>query len=173
MDPVGEVTSRVKSAHQQRVEAFMRKANQTVPESPELPSPETRVLRAKLILEEALETIEALGVVLLALPDTEDASPVYLTNNGENQKGVSLAFVSDGEPDLEKIADGCADLRVVTTGTLSACGIADGALQEEVDCNNLAKFREGHWIRPDGKLIKPPDHQPPDIAGILQRQRGK
>ncbi len=49
------------SSHQQRVEHFMRQARQPLPEEPSIPSEEIRRLRAKLILEEALETIKALG----------------------------------------------------------------------------------------------------------------
>ena len=65
--------------------------------------------------------------------------------------------------------DGCCDLAVVTTGTLSACGVPDLPFQQAVDQNNLEKFGPGNTIRDDGKLIKPPGHKPPDIAGILSR----
>ena len=74
------------------------------------------------------------------------------------------------DPNLVEIADGCADLSVVTIGTLSACGIADEMLLGVVDANNLAKFGPGHSIREDGKLIKPKNHKPPDIAQLLEIQ---
>ncbi|RME85522.1 MAG: hypothetical protein D6785_04320, partial [Planctomycetota bacterium] len=51
----------MKSPHQKRVEEFMRLAGQEIPEVPTLPDEKTRLLRSKLILEEALETIHALG----------------------------------------------------------------------------------------------------------------
>jgi hypothetical protein len=44
------------------VEGLMLGAKQTVGKSLRVPTPEERILRAKLIYEEALETIEALGV---------------------------------------------------------------------------------------------------------------
>ena len=42
------------SDHQKRVEELMIKAGQNLPEVPIMPSKEVRLLRAKLILEEAL-----------------------------------------------------------------------------------------------------------------------
>lgn len=50
-----------KSPHQQRVEEFMGKFGQEVPDKPTMPDEDTRLLRAKLIFEETLETIYALG----------------------------------------------------------------------------------------------------------------
>lgn len=117
-----------------------------------MPSLEVRRLRAGLIMEEAVETVKALGF---------EVAMVY----------ESFLFEESGEPDLVEIADGCADLRVVTTGTLSACGIDDKALQNEVDRNNLLKVGPGSRIREDGKVMKPLGHEPPDIRGILQQQR--
>lgn len=146
--------SREKSAHQQRVEQFMAKAGQAVPDRPTIPDEATRRLRAKLILEEALETIDALGFQVVLKPFDCD---------------IEIGPVSH-EPNLEEIADGCADIIVVTTGTLSACGVADAALQAEVDQNNLSKFGPGGHRRADGKWIKPPTWTPPDIKGVLEGQ---
>jgi hypothetical protein len=72
-------SSRVKTPHQQLVEAFMAKAGQAVPDRPTADvDKEVRLLRAKLIFEEALETIEALGVCICVEP----------TNNDYNVAGV-------------------------------------------------------------------------------------
>lgn len=144
--------SRRKSPHQERVEAFMAKANQQVPGAPMMPDAETRKFRAKIILEETLETIEALGMKVVA-------------------RNFSFEIEESSQPpDLIEIVDGCADIRVVTTGTLSACGVADESLMAEVDQNNLAKFGPGSYRREDGKWMKPPGHKPPDIARILSEQ---
>lgn len=145
----------MKSKHQQRVEEFMLLARQEVPDKPTIPSKEVRELRAKLILEEALETIQALGFTVYSVEGS-----VNLAN-----KGWQLAEAYHA--DLEEIIDGCCDIQVVTTGTLSACGVPDKPFQKEVDKNNLAKFGPGHTIREDGKLVKPPDHKPPQIKEIL------
>ena len=175
--------------HYERVKKFMQKAGQDTPEGVTIPDEATRRLRAKLILEEALETIEALGF------ETRDTAG-KLVSYGE----ASLHDVFP--PNLVEIADGCADLKVVTTGTLIAFGIKDGELQEAVDRANLQKFEPpkcpecgdimyqsnpnlgwmcpygehilpleaGPYRRDDGKWIKPPDWQPPDIESIIKAQ---
>lgn len=148
-----------KSEHQLRVEAFMLRASkllgsqQEVPLAPTEPTLEVRKLRAKLILEEALETIEnGLGLYVEIQPDTNHV--IFIEHR---TKKFNLA----------EVIDGCCDIAVVTTGTLSACGIPDLPFQELVDENNLQKFGPGCSIREDGKLIKPPGHQPPDIESVL------
>lgn len=139
----------LKSTHQLRVEDFMNRAKQEVPTEPTVPDAASRELRAKLILEEALETVEALGF---------DAT----VQDGK----MSLAPNAAG-PDLVGIIDGCCDIKVVTTGTLSSCGLPDELFQKEVDENNLSKFAPGHSFREDGKLIKPPNFTGPKIKEML------
>lgn len=148
----------LRSWHQVFVDQFMEMAKQELPETPCIPSEEVRILRAKLILEEALETIEALGVSVF-----DDVGEIMVSMDG-------LRFHPWGEPNLVKIVDGCADIAVVTTGTLSACGISEAPMQRLVDENNLAKFGPGHQLREDGKLIKPPGHRPPDFGMALKAQ---
>ena len=141
------------TAHYKRVQAFMQKAGQQTPQRVTVPDEATRVLRAKLIVEEALETVRALGVRASAC----DAS----------LEMDLLDFEAAGTVDLEGVADGCADISVVTIGTLVAFGIDDERLLEEVDRANLRKFGPGAHVREDGKWMKPPDWSPPDIAGVL------
>ncbi|MBT8399749.1 MAG: hypothetical protein KJO98_04675 [Rhodothermia bacterium] len=149
--------------HYKRVREFMQKVGQTIPEEPEIPDAHTRTLRAKLILEEALETIEALGVhVAAGRGDVE----VQLTSDG-----TELTFEATKEVDLEGVVDGCADISVVTVGTLISFGIDDEPVLEEVDAANLRKFEPGSYMREDGKWIKPPDWQPPDIVGVIDSMR--
>lgn len=138
----------MKSAHQKRVEAFMKLAKQDVPEKPTIPDTKLAMLRASLILEEALETITALGCEVLA----ERTFQVSKSN---------VSIVSVKEPDIVEVCDGIADLSVVSIGTLSALGIGDKKLLEIVDENNMEKFAEGHSWRADGKLIKPPNFKGP------------
>lgn len=144
----------MRSKHQRRIEDFMRLAGQHVVYSPHTPSETIRYLRAALILEEALETIKALGFKA----STTGASP--------------KDFILDAcdECNLIEVADGCADISVVTIGTLSAFGISDKPLLKEVDESNLRKFGPGGYRRDDGKWIKPPDWKVPDIEGVLKSQ---
>lgn len=145
----------MKSKHQERVEEFMMLAGQEIPPYPQLPSLQVRELRAKLILEEALETIEALGFDVCS--DTNVARVTMKT----------CWLAPNHNEDLVEIIDGLCDISVVNTGTASAIGVPLEPFLEEVDANNLAKFGPGHSIREDGKLVKPPGHQPPNIQGIL------
>ena len=141
----------MKTDHQKRIEELMRRASQELPIKPIMPPQAVRQLRANLILEEALETIEALGFA------------VKLNNN-------DFVAVQMGEPDIVKVVDGCADVSVVTIGTLSAFGVSDQPILEAVDANNLEKFGPGSYRREDGKWIKPPGHKPADIMDLLIKQ---
>lgn len=129
---------RTKTPHQLRVEDFMVKASQVIPDRPTVPDEKTRRLRVKLIIEEALETVRELGFHLV-VSGMHDDETIDLTDKETLRKHVFAESTQAG-PSLEGIADGCADIIVVTTGTLSACGIADDSVQREVDFNNLAKF---------------------------------
>lgn len=144
------------STHMMRILKFMQLAEQEIPDAPCIPSAEVRLLRAKLIMEEALETIEALGV-------KADCEGCQISMNG-------IEFYTHGEPDLVEIVDGVCDISVVSLGTLLACGCTDLPFLHEVDESNLRKFGPGGYRREDGKWIKPPDWQPPNITGILKEQ---
>lgn len=149
----------MKSIHQQKIEKFMELAGQKIPTVPSIPSNNERILRAKLIMEETLETIsKGLGVNISHM------------GNHVNIAIQDLQFNIYKDVDLVEIADGVADISVVSIGTLSCCGIHDTELFDAIDNNNLDKFSDGHSFREDGKLIKPPGHKPPDIAGIIMLQ---
>ncbi len=157
---------RSRTGNQRRVNSFMRRAGQALPYLPGVPDPQVRYLRAKLILEECFETIEGLGF---------DIGYQHRERVGMAFSPVSqlehLVMIDNDKPDIIAVADGCADIKVVTTGTLSAFGICDRKLQLLVDESNLAKFGPGSYRREDGKWIKPPDWVAPDIAGLLAEQR--
>lgn len=191
--------TRLKTAHQQRVELFMVQAGQTIPHRPALPPIGVRQHRAKLIMEEALEAVEGLGFNLeLGMGDNNE--DLRITN-----RWLRYSPSQEG-PNLEKIADGCADISVVSIGTLSACGIADHSVLVAVDTANLSKFEppkcpacgdnlfnmsvgsqmicmnkqcansrtytplEAGGRMIDGKWIKPLGFQHPDIASLIEKQ---
>ncbi len=149
----------MKSQHQQRVEEFMQRAGQDVPSKPTLPDAETCLSRAKLHLEETLETIEALGCYVYRDKDAKHGFNVAINVN--KWFGV--------RPDLIKIIDGCIDTNVVSTGTLSACGVPDLPFIIEVDAANLRKFEGDAHRDANGKWIKPTGFVGPDIAGVLKQ----
>jgi predicted HAD superfamily Cof-like phosphohydrolase len=128
---------------------------QQLPSHYTMPPQETRELRAKLILEEALETIEGLGFSV----HVEDGSHLY------HLAMDTLHLRSDESPNLEKIIDGCCDLHYVEVGTLCACGVPDIPHMAQVNCCNNAKFPKGKAIMHatiPGKFGKPEGWQPPN-----------
>lgn len=142
----------------------MIKAGQVVRTTPEIPTESERKLRAMLIMEECLETIQALGVdVDLRYHGVGAGGFIPL-----DKKMLVYKINERRGCNLVQVADGCADISVVTYGTLISCGIADVELIEEVDRSNLDKFRgDAHRDPETGKWIKPSDWQPPRIRQIL------
>ena len=126
-----------RSEHQLAVDEFMTRAGQHLPDKPTIPDVATRILRAKLIMEEAMETIEAMGVFVYV------DSISYLMD--DPLRFTELKFDEDDEKevDIVEVVDGCCDIAVVTTGTLSAFGASNIGPQRLVDESNLAKFGEG------------------------------
>ncbi len=149
------------TAHYNRVKEFMKKVGQDTPDRLTTPDEKIRILRAKLILEEAIETVHALGVEVRA--GGEKGPPI-------DEK--SLHYSAPGEVDVVEVVDGCADISVVTIGTLIAFGVDDEPVLEEVDESNLRKFEPGSYSREDGKWIKPPGWTPPDIKAAISRGNG-
>lgn len=129
----------------------MLQADQDVPLVLTKPRTEILALRARLILEEAFETVAGLGF------------NVYLRHVEHPVTFDQLEIMGHfpGFSFLETV-DGCCDLRVVTTGTLSAIGVHDEDVQEIVDAANLRKFGPGSYKDKNGKWIKPPDFVGPE-----------
>ena len=127
----------------------MRASNQWVPDAPYLvPPEEVRYLRARLILEEAIETIEGLGFRI------------------ETPKIVP----GDTPPDLEKIIDGCVDTHYVCVGTILSVGANDLVHTREVCRANDAKFPGGVGVphpHIKGKFGKPIGWEPPNHRKII------
>lgn len=108
---------------QKQVKEWMIAFGQDAPDKPIIPSLEIRKLRAKLILEEALETI-VYGLGIYWLKQGRDynfdlADILAVLNHNE----AKFEDQEEIKPNLELIADGCSDLKVVTYGTLVACGL--------------------------------------------------
>lgn len=133
----------------------MSRAGQAVPDKPTLPDAATRLERAKLIVEEALETIEALGCL------------IYRDKDAKRQYSVALR--DNAQPNLAAIIHECCDLQFVATGTLSACGVPDLPFIREIDYANLRKFSGDAHRDANGKWIKPTGFVGPDIAGVLKQ----
>ena len=103
-------------------------------ESPELPDPETRLLRARLVFEEALEFVKGCGC-----PVTRTIAGL----NGEEQTAVidDIGVVLDpnGKPYFVEYVDGCIDQLIVTYGALYAAGVKAQPAWDEVQRSNMSK----------------------------------
>lgn len=120
---------------------------QAVPDQYRVPGLMTRECRARLILEEALETIEALGFDLKH----------KATGRSIGCMDDVVLVPADRPASLEDIIDGCCDEIYVCTGTLLACGAPDMHHMGIVNAANAAKFPNGVAILNEaGKFQKPP-----------------
>lgn len=136
------MTTENNNSNYKLVEDWMKNFGQEVPVEPCIPSLEVRKLRAKLILEEALELIIQ-GLGLNGVVDNGYGGVYDLVHLQESVKGTDLDLEEFKKPSLEEIADGCADLKVVTLGTEVACGIGNSKSEEifnEVMRSNWTKL---------------------------------
>jgi predicted HAD superfamily Cof-like phosphohydrolase len=140
---------------QRQVQEFHEAMGLTVGTTPAIREPE---LRARLLLEECFETVDA----LLGEDAVDAVNAAYEAWQGRDY---------DGGPDLAGVADGIADLIYVAYGTAVACGIDLERIEEAVHRTNMAK-KDGP-IDETGKKRKPPGWTPPDVAGLLREQGWK
>ncbi|RMG91419.1 MAG: hypothetical protein D6706_18240 [Chloroflexi bacterium] len=131
----------------ERLREFQTAVGDQLPDVPTPPDEATLALRRTLITEEYKEVMDALSVLETAETDV-----------ARDQALVMLAHE-------------LADLLYVTYGTMVACGIDADAVFAEVHRANMAKLSGPR--RADGKLLKPPDWQPADVAGVLARQKAR
>jgi predicted HAD superfamily Cof-like phosphohydrolase len=129
----------------QNVKEFMSTFGQETPPAPIIPSLVVRKLRAKLILEEALETIKALGFeLMISCPQKHAEYPELDTVIDIPLSELKFHFEELHEPNLVELLDGLCDIDYVgTAGTAIACGISEGqmiAAAEEVHRSNLSKL---------------------------------
>ena len=165
------------TTNQLSVHNWMHAFGQVVNNKPTNIDNDTRLLRARLIYEEAIETVTALGC--------------YVGN-----QGVKLNFHSSGfVVDKVKLVDGLADLDVVRLGTASAYGISMRHIPNIVMQSNNSKSWTGEEvnhiqnstcfvIKPlvdidglfvvqdhYGKILKPPSFIPPEAAIAVELKR--
>jgi predicted HAD superfamily Cof-like phosphohydrolase len=181
---------------QQDIVTLMKQYNQQVKESPELPDPETRLLRARLVFEEALEFVRGCGCTVTKTVAGEDQAAVI--------DEITVVLDPNSTPDFVEYVDGCIDQLVVTYGALNAAGVKAQPAWDEVQRSNMSKawphcgvcdvvlvqgsgtelvhpqdanVHNGDWKpilkihkRADGKVIKSPTYSPADIKRVIAEQ---
>lgn len=143
-----------------QVEKMMRMFGQEVRTIPTTDVPaEEVVARAKMIIEEVVEYLDAAGVVS------------NLPKKGEIEVGIDPFK----KPDLVEIADGLVDIIVVTKGGYHVYGIdGERLFEEEVMPSNFSKAveKDGKMVvkKVNGKVQKPEGWFPPNIKEGLKKQ---
>ncbi len=135
---------------QRKVIEFHVAMEATIGGYPAIRDPE---LRAKLIMEEAVETVAALGF------------PAYASLARPDGSLVEFRIDDDAKPDIAEAIDGICDSIYVLVGTAISMGVDLDPHFDEVHRANMAKLGGGK--RADGKVIKPLGWEPPDHKSIL------
>lgn len=136
---------------------FHAKMGRPICDVPALPSRDRILLRARLVLEEAMEFVEACGY---------DVGDII----GEIRARVSrdAPFQSASLVDM---VDALADIDYVVEGSRLELGVDGGPIADEVHRTNMAKA-DGP-VREAGKRLKPEGWAPADIARELRKQGWK
>lgn len=115
---------------------------------------------------------EKFGVEIAPSPriPSEDICVLRIDLLLEEVRELSLAME---EHDLVGVADALADIQYVLDGTALCCGMDIESLVEEVHRSNMTKVWPDGTVhrRPDGKIMKFPGFQPPDLAAILRGEK--
>ncbi len=181
---------------QEDIVELMTQFEQEVKESPELPNAATRLLRARLVFEEALEFVRSCGCTV-TMSGSSDEGPAVIDD-------IRVVLDPNGAPDFTEYVDGCIDQLVVTYGALVAAGVKAQSAWDEVQRSNMSKAwphcsvcdavlvrgdREelvhpnhadahgGNWHavlkvhkREDGKFIKAPTYSPANLKRVIEEQ---
>jgi predicted HAD superfamily Cof-like phosphohydrolase len=128
-------------------------------EPPAIRAPE---LRARLILEEALETVEGLLGSGKAYEVVTDMISAWISSPPKRDEGV-----------LVEACDGGADLLYVTFGMFDAFGVNAESVFDIVHSANMTKV--GAPKDANGKTTKPPGFMPPQeqIRALLLKMGAK
>lgn len=139
-----------------QVREFHQAFGVPVLDRPQVPTRERRQLRCKLVMEEALEFLEAHGCPVASLGIDK------LIAQSIEQMGEA------GEFDMEAAVDALGDVDYVVEGSRLEYGVDGGPIADEIQRSNMAKV--GGPVLPGGKIGKPADWTPPDILGELRKQ---
>jgi predicted HAD superfamily Cof-like phosphohydrolase len=144
--------------HIENVITFKKGAGQPAPETLTIPSPEDRVLLARLAVEECLELCTAMGI------NISDTDGNYLKTASD------VFFHKTDEVNPVEVMDACVDNQWVgVTGPAVAFGLSSKLTDclKAVDDNNLSKLVDGYRHPETGKFCKGPSYVPVDLSTII------
>lgn len=124
--------------------------------------------------ERIREFHETLGVgapdiPTLPQPQTLALRETLLDEEFREVKGAFAALLAGQTADIAPLIHELTDLLYVTYGAILACGVDADAVFAEVHAANMRKL--GGPRRPDGKVLKPPDWEPANVAAVIAQQR--
>lgn len=146
------------------VKSFMRAFGTTIPEGPTTDISDVELITdAKLLLEETLEVIEAMGVDVWVSP--------YIPLNGEPITLENLLFDRVRDIELPHAAQELADVAYVVSYFANRLGIPLDAAIAEVHQANMSKLdADGRPVRNEfGRIMKSELYRKPDMTNVIQR----
>lgn len=148
---------------QKDVKEFHEAIGQPVNVTPTLSTEQDRILRARLILEEALELIYDMAVEVYVEPAEQRT---YLTNLKYLEFDTSILR----EPNLTGMYKELVDLNYVVKGTGVVLGLDIDKGHQEVHRSNMTKVIDGHKDE-TGKWRKGPSYEPANMNKVLDDQK--
>lgn len=152
------------------VRDFHRKSGEPINDAPEPPDDTQAVLRAKFILEEAFELVEALGVRVIhrVCVDRE-----IRTDDGFAADILDFELLrlepTSRQPDLVAAVDALRDLEYQIHGTELVLGVHAATDETFLEVHRSNMEKQIVDSSPDGKAVKPRGWKPPNIAGALRK----
>lgn len=142
------------------VTEFHEKFGHPIADAPTVGSLDLRMLRAHLILEEAIEFCEAAGLRV----DVQ-----YRPSHSGAAHRITITVDPHRPPNMVGMADALGDSDYVVSGANLAFGFPAVAIMAEIHRSNMSKLgADGRPIyRQDGKVLKGPNYTPPNIAALL------
>ena len=131
------------------VREFHSLVGQAVNDKPTVPDLRQCKLRIELIREELCELIVAMG--------------------GKVTQNLEYQLDNTDNVNLVEVADAVADIEYVTHGTAVTFGLPSEEIFLEVQRSNMTRI-PGGTFREDGKFMKGPHFERPNIAKILEEQ---
>lgn len=147
------------SDREARVADFHRACGLPVASEPTFGTPEQRVLRVRLMLEEVLEFAKAACVVVHSESGDEILSV----------RDLHIGCMDLFTPDLAAMTHELADVQYVTSGTAVELGLPLPEAFSEIHGANMRKVGpDGKVVMVNGKVCKPEGWVPADVAKVLK-----